>query len=285
MLGRIIGTILGFIAFLVGITVVFGSWYTIDAGERGVLLRNGAVIGTAGPGLGFKTPWIEEVIRISVQEHAQVYENVETYSRDQQPATLRLSVNYRIPEGEVEHIYKNYGSMDNLVSRILDRRVFEMTKTIFGQFNAVTSIQERARLNMEVGDAIQKAVNESIVITGVQIEDITFSPAYEASIEERMLAEVEVQKLKQNAEREKVQAEIKVIQATAEADAVREQAMAHAETIEMRGNAEAKAIEARGEALRNNPSLVSLVQAERWDGTLPTTMLPNGTVPFLDVGR
>jgi regulator of protease activity HflC (stomatin/prohibitin superfamily) len=87
-----------------------------------------------------------------------------------------------------------------------------------------------------------------------------------------MLAEVEVQKVQQNAQREKVQAEIAVIQAKAEADAVK-----------LKGDAEAHAINARGKALRDNPSLVELVQAEKWNGVLPTTMVPGQTVPFINV--
>ena len=49
------------------------------------------------------------------------------------------------------------------------------------------------------------------------------------------------------------------------------------------GNAEAEAIKARGDALNENPNLIGLVQAERWDGKLPTTMLPNSTVPFMNM--
>ena len=44
------------VAGLVALAIIFGSWYTIDQTERGVLLRTGAVIGTAQPGLGFKVP-------------------------------------------------------------------------------------------------------------------------------------------------------------------------------------------------------------------------------------
>jgi regulator of protease activity HflC (stomatin/prohibitin superfamily) len=87
-----------------------------------------------------------------------------------------------------------------------------------------------------------------------------------------MLAEVEVQKVQQNAEREKVQAEILVIQAKAEADAKK-----------LQGEAEAYAINARGKALRDNPALIELVQAEKWDGKLPTTMVPGQAVPFINV--
>ena len=109
-----------------------------------------------------------------------------------------------------------------------------------------------------------------------------------------MLAEVEVQRLRQNAEREKVQAEITVTQANAQADArradaqaqadaVRLAAQAEAEAIKLRGEAEAGAIKLRGDALRDNPGLVALTQAEKWDGQLPRTMLPGGSIPMLNL--
>ena len=87
--------------------------------------------------------------------------------------------------------------------------------------NAVTAIQDRARLNAETEEAIRTFIVGPVVIESVQIENIDFSDAYEQSIENRMLAEVEVQKLQQNAEREKVQAQITVTQANARADAIR----------------------------------------------------------------
>ncbi|MFK3781421.1 prohibitin family protein [Agrobacterium sp. NPDC089420] len=285
----------GFIAIAV-LSVVFGSWYTIDQGERGVILRYGAIAGTAEPGLGFKLPLIDSIVRISVQSKSKVYEHMEAYSRDQQPAVVKLSVNYRIPVDQVASVYEQYGSEDGLLGRLVERKVFEESKTVFGRFAAVTAIQERGRLNQEVAQAIQDSVRGPVIIDSVQIENIDFSDAYEASIEQRMLAEVEVQKLRQNAEREKVQAEITVTRANADADArradaqaqadaVRLQAQADSEAIRLRGDAEAQAIKARGDALRDNPGLVSLTQAEKWDGKLPTTMLPNGALPMIDLGK
>ena len=126
----------------------------------------------------------------------------------------------------------------------------------------------------------------------MQVEDIKFSAAYENSIEEKQLATVEVQKRQQELAQQKVQAEItvtqaqanadaQIAQATAEAQAVKLAAEAEAYAIEIKGRAEATAIDQRGQALRDNPGVVALVQAEKWDGVLPTTMPPNGTVPFL----
>ncbi|MGU3398149.1 prohibitin family protein [Brucellaceae bacterium D45D] len=277
---RPFSTIIAGLIGLVLLSIVLGSWYTVDEGERGVILRYGAVAGIAQPGLGFKLPIIDSVVRVSVQSKAAIYNGMEAYSRDQQPATMNLSVNYRIPPDRVEDVYANYGGEDGLLSRLVERRVFEESKTVFGRFAAVTAIQERGRLNQEIADAIQKSVSGPVIIDSVQIENIDFSDAYEASIEQRMLAEVEVQRLRQNAEREKVQAEITVTQAQAQADArraqaqaqadsVRVQAQAESEAIRLRGEAEALAIKARGDALRDNPGLVSLTQAERWNGQLP----------------
>jgi hypothetical protein len=51
------------------------------------------------------------------------------------------------------------------------------------------------------------------------------------------------------------------------------------------GNAAFTALrKARAKALGTNPNLVTLMQAERWNGVLPTTMVPGWAVPFVSVG-
>lgn len=80
---------------------------------------------------------------------------------------------------------------------------------------------------------------------------------------------------------EKVQADIRVTQANAEAEAKIAQAKADAEATRLRGEAEAEAIKARAAALASNQNLVELTKAERWDGKLPTTMIPDSAIPFL----
>lgn len=266
---------------ILGFSVFFGSWYSIDQGERGVLNRNRQTIGIIEPGLHWKVPFTDTIQEFSVQTHVIRYEAMQTQSRDQQPTELTVSVNYRLVASEVDAVYAEYGSEEGLVTRLLTPRVQTQTKNVFGRFNAASSITERERLNTEIQDAIQQSVAGPILIESVQLENIGFSAAYKESIEQRMLAEVEVEKVRQNLEREEVQAQIRVTQAQAEADSTLAQARAEAESTRIKGLAEADAIKARGDALRENPSLVELTQAERWNGVLPTTMLPNGTVPVI----
>jgi len=279
----IVGGSIAAVAGLLALTVIGGSFYTIDSGDRGVILRNGAVVGTAEPGLGFKLPIIDSVKEISVRSDARRYQDVAAYSKDQQTADLIVSVSYRLPADQVEQIYSEYGGEEGVLTRLLDRQVYNEVKNVFGKYNAVTAINERGRLVADMQTALQTIVKGPIIIESFQIENIDFSNAYEDSIEARMLAEVEVQKVKQNAEREKVQAQIVVTQAQAQADAQLAQAKAAAEATRLRGDAEATAIRAKSDALRDNAGLIALTQAEKWDGKLPTTMIPGSTVPFMDV--
>jgi regulator of protease activity HflC (stomatin/prohibitin superfamily) len=289
--------IIGAVAAVIVIAIIAaGSWYTVDQTERGVRLRYGAVIGTAQPGLGFKVPLMDTVEKVSVKTTTFTWDKMNSYSYDQQPADLKISVTLRASPDKVADLYAKFGSVQTAVNQVVSPVVNQQVKVVFGRYTAVKAIQDRGPLNSAIKDAITATLKDDsmIIIESVQLENIEFSQNYLHSIEQRMLAEVEVQKLQQNAEREKVQAQITVTQATAKANAVRAEAQANAEAtrlngeakasnIKITGEAEAAAIEARGKALGNNPNLVTLVQAERWNGVLPTTMVPGSSVPFVSV--
>ncbi|MGU3664448.1 SPFH domain-containing protein, partial [Methylobacterium sp. A49B] len=55
------------IAGLVALSIVGGSFYTVDQRERVVLLTNGAVVGEADPGLHWKLPFVQSAVSISVE--------------------------------------------------------------------------------------------------------------------------------------------------------------------------------------------------------------------------
>ncbi|SHJ36244.1 Regulator of protease activity HflC, stomatin/prohibitin superfamily [Bradyrhizobium lablabi] len=284
------------LAAVIVLIIAAGSWYTVDQTERGVLLRNGAVIGTAQPGLGFKLPLLDSVEKIGVKTSTYSWDKMNSYSYDQQPADLKISVTLRAAPEKVADLYAKFGRLDAAVNQVVSPVVNQQVKVVFGRYTAVKAIQERGALNSAIKDAITESLkyDPMIIIESVQLENIEFSANYLHSIEQRMLAEVEVQKLQQNAEREKVQAQITVTQATAKANAVRAEAQAEADAtrlngeakasnIKITGEAEAAAIEARAKALGTNPNLVTLVQAERWNGVLPTTMVPGSAVPFVSL--
>ena len=219
---------------LVLVYLVFSSWYIVDQGERAVVLRLGATVGESGPGPHFKIPWVDTVRLITVQNQNRRYQELEAYSRDQQPANLTVSVTYVVSDA--------------------------------------SAIQERVALNNDFATAVTSAIAGPINVISVQIENIDFSEAYEQSVEQRMLAQVEIQRREQNLRTTEVEAQIARTRAEGEAEAIR-----------LRGEAEAAAISARAEALRMNADLVHLQAVEKWDGKLPTTMVPSTALPFIDL--
>jgi regulator of protease activity HflC (stomatin/prohibitin superfamily) len=278
---------LGLVGLLIA-TIVFGSWYTIDQTQRGVLLRNGAFVEVVQPGLHFKWPLIEAVYKVDMQTHTKTVDKMEAYSADQQPANLRVSVTLHVAPDKVAEMYSRFGGdYDAALQRIIAPHVNQQTKVVFGQYSAAKAISGRAQLNADASGALTEAIayDPVFAIESVQIEDISFSPDYIKSVEARMQAEVEVQRQQQNLAQEKIKADIAVTQATGRANSIRAEAQAQADATVLRGNAEATAIKAKADALASNSNLIALTQAEKWDGKLPSTMVPGSSVPFLNVGR
>ncbi|EJG5415723.1 prohibitin family protein [Salmonella enterica] len=271
---------------LVGLSTLFGSWYTIDQTERGVVLRNGKIVDVAEPGLHIKWPFIESVEKISTQVHKASYKQVTAYSKDQQPATITISVNYAVPPSNVAEVYASSKDLDSLVARILDPQVPEKAENTFGQFTAVSVVQQRADFVKAFTENVRSAlkdVKSPLFIESVNVENIDFSAAYEASVEKQMQAEVAINTRRQNLETEKVNADIERTRAQGVADGKLAEAKAAADAIKLRGDAEAAALEAKARAIANNPQLVAMMAVEKWDGVLPKQQVPGSSVPFLNL--
>ncbi|EMD0638806.1 prohibitin family protein [Salmonella enterica] len=280
------GLSLGTIAIVgvVGLCSALGSFYTIDQTERGVVLRNGKIVDTADPGLHFKLPFVMDVARISTQSHKVNFDKLEAYSNDQQPATIKVSVNYSVQPGRVTDVYATSRSLDALVSRYLMSSVPEQTENTFGRYTAVSVVQNREKFVTDLNAALRKklgGVNSPLTIDSVNVENIEFSPKYEASVEANMQAEVAINTRRQNLETEKINAEIERTKAQGTADAKLAEARAEAEGLTLKGKAVASVLRMKGEALRDNPQLAQLVAVEKWDGALPKQQVPGSAVPFV----
>ncbi|GAB5389914.1 MAG: hypothetical protein Alpg2KO_28820 [Alphaproteobacteria bacterium] len=121
-------------------------------------------------------------------------------------------------------------------------------------------------------------------MTNVELANFEFTDEYARQIEENMQAKAAVERAKQDAERAnfekqrditKAQGEKEsaILKAQGAAESTRLAADAEAHAIRERGGAEADAIRERAEALGDNPLLVELEKAQRWQGGVPTTVV------------
>lgn len=266
---------------LIALMTVFGAFFTVSPGERVVVTRWGAIVGTYESGLNWKVPWITAAHSIDVQDQLIVVDKTEAYSQDQQPADMKVSV--RIQVASPVDVVTRFGTVDEMVRRLVMPRLFQDTKATFGAFTAATAVSEREKLSSAAREAMQANIGDIALVKSVAIENIKFDSAYEESIRKCMQAEVEVEKVKQDALREVQSAKIANTKADAEAYRVKADADAQATSIKKRGDAEAEALRAKGAAIAANPAIVELIKAEKWNGT--ATFVPSSAMQVYGVNK
>lgn len=281
---------------------VFGSYFTVDAGDKGIIRRFGETIRTVDPGLGFKFPIVDDLITISIREQKLQYGGFDhqgdlthgfsAYSKDQQTVTAGLTVTYNVIDPI--KVYDTFRTVDNMVAQIIEPRLRNQLEITLSKYSAKEAVEKRAELAQVLEQNIRDALKGYPVnIAGIQ-PVIQFNEEYERQIEEsvkknveletaqrqKLIAEKQAETLKVNAQ---AQADAQIIHARAEAEKLKLAADAEAHAIKVQGEAEAQALKAKNEALKDNQQLAVLKAAERWDGKLPVYMMPNSAMPFLQI--
>jgi len=270
------------IVLLVVISLI-GSVYTVNEGHIGIVKRFSEAKEQVSPGLHFKVPFIDSVEEIEVRTRKNE-EKMASSTQEQMPVTLLVSVNWTVDKSAALDLYRQYGGLSQFESRILDPRFRSATKDVIPKYDAEQLIQDRASAIQAIETSfIEEMKSFPVSVDNIQIENIILPKKYLSSIEtkqtEKNLAAAEKHKLA----RQNLEAQRAVNTAKAKADGIELIAIADAKAIKLRGLAEAEAIQAKAKALRNNPLIVKLTEAQNWDGKLPATMLGGQNMPILDL--
>lgn len=265
------------------IIAVFNSYFIVIEGHVGVVKRFGEAKDQQNPGLHFKIPFIETVEMIEVRTRKNA-EKMASSTKEQMPVTIEVSVNWTVNKEAALDLFKRYGGLTQFEQRILDPRFRSATKDTIPQFEAEQLIQDRASAIQGIERRLaEEMAGFPVIVDNIQIENIILPQKYINSIEikqtEKNLAAAEEHKL----ERQRLEALRAVNTADAKAKGILKVAEAEAQSILLKGKAEAQAIEAKAKALKNNPLIVKLTEAQAWDGKLPTTMMGEGVMPIMDI--
>src|SRR5580693_3645678 len=104
--GTIVLMIVGLLAFFV-LSIFLGSFFTVETAQVAIVQRLGKFARVAGPGLNWKTPFIEAVVRRMSMKVQQFEVQVETKTQDNVFVQIPVSIQYKvIPEGVESAFYK-----------------------------------------------------------------------------------------------------------------------------------------------------------------------------------
>lgn len=255
---------------LFGLIAACSSYNTVDTGTIGVLRTfREANPEPLLPGLHLTIPFVQDIVEVNVQTQSWE-EKSSAYTKDVQQASIYFTLNYGLDPLAAVKVFQTVGM--EWRAKLVSQVVTESIESVFGQYNAVDIVAKREEVSRRIEGMIRtKLATRSVLVPNFQVTNIDFAKPFEDSVEAKVVAE-------QDAIREKnktVQIEELAKQRIATAKGT-------AESTLLNAKAEAESIRIRAEALANNPRLVELVKAERWDGKLPTTMM-GGAVPFFNV--
>lgn len=234
---------IGVAGLVAGSVLIANTLYTIESGEIGIVTRFGEVQRIADPGLGVKIPFIEGVTAMSTRIQKETA-NTSAATKDMQDVKAELALNYSIDKETGLNIYKDLGISykDNVVIPALH----ESFKAGAAQYTAEELITKRPEAKEKILESIkERLAGYGIVAVDLNITNLDFSDEFNKAIENKMIAQQEVEKAKQDLERVKIEAEQKVAEAKADAEAQKLQQSTLTELM------------------------IKKMYIEKWDGKLP----------------
>lgn len=139
----------------------------------------------------------------------------------------------------------------------------------------------RTEITQEITDKMrQKLAENGIILVDFVLRNITFTPEYAQSIEQKQIAEQQAQQARFVVEQKKQEAQqaIEVARGQAESARIRAQGEADARIIEAK--AEAEALRLIAEALQENPDLLTYQYITKLAPNIQVMLVPNN-MPYL----
>lgn len=289
------------------LTTVSAGLVFLQPEERGVVISaiapNGYREAVLQPGLRWVIPFAENVVRYKISKQTYTMSNtpsegqiqgddsVTARTADGQEIFIDSSVIFAInPEKVIDvHIAWQDRYIDDLV-RPLARGVIRDAVSQFGVEEVVST--KRYELRSQIEEALSTSLSENgLVLVDFVLRNITFSPEYAASVEQKQIAEQQAQQAKfvveqkkqeaeQARESAKGQADAQVIKAQGEAQALVIQAQAEAEARLIQAKAEAQALELLAQAIQANPDVLTLEYIQKLAPGIQVMLVPSEN-PFL----
>ena len=267
------------------VLAVFSCFTSVATGYTGIVTTFGRVEDiTFEAGFHMKAPW-QEVVTMDNREQ-RVKFSFEAFSSDIQQVQVSGSINFSIDKNTAMNLYRNVGIQ--YADTLITPRLYENTKSVFSRYTAESLVEHRTMLSNEVLGMMKEDLNGyGLNIISVAVENIDFTDAFTDAVEAKQVATQTFQRAQTEQQQATMEAEQaaqrQVIAAQAQADVAKIQADAEAYAITARAAAEAKANKEIAESLTD--TLIEYVQAQGWNGELPTTFVGSGdALPVLNIG-
>ena len=289
-------TIVVTLAVAVLATFVAAGMVFIEPQERGVVI---SAISPQGyreealePGLRWIIPFAERVERYPISRQTYTMsiapaegqisgdDSITARTADGQEIYVDASIIFQIDPAQVVNVHIRW--QDRYTDELVRAQARGIIRDAVSQYG-VEEVYSTRRLDMtkNVADQLQAKLNENgLELVDFVLRNITFSPEYAASIEQKQIAEQTAQQAKFVVEQKRQEAEQarQVAQGRADAAVIDAKGVAEARIIE--AEAEAKALAVISAIIRDNPDMLTYQYITKLCPSSQTLLLPSNS-PFL----
>ena len=236
-------------AVLLALTLLSKFFVVVPAGERGVLLRFGAVQPVVlSEGLHPLLPLRDVVKPMSVRVQSRTLRS-EAASRDLQDVDFDLAVSWHLIPDQAPHAYQRLGDGRAIEATVIEPAVEDTLKAVVAAFTAEQLITERGAVKQALTDRMgERLAANDLILDDIDLLQVQFSEPFRQAVEAKQVAE-------QDARR-------------AEYEAVKAQRLAEARVFQAEGEARAQKLLQTG----LTPEVLEHQAIEKWNGHLPLVM-------------
>lgn len=239
--------------------LILSSCTVVGPGQRGIRFVFGkASSSIEEPGPYLWVPFFLGMTKIDVQVQKSEI-RASAASKDMQEITTDLAINWKLSPDKVVATYKNVGDEQAILDRIIYPAVNEIVKAATAKHTAEDILRKRMELKASIDEGLKGRLTQyGIDVYDVSITHLSFTPGFEAAIENKQIAEQRAKQASYEAEKATQDARAEVERAKGQAESQRlVKASITSEILQQ------KAI-------------------EKWDGHFPQVM-GQGTLPFLNI--
>lgn len=254
-----------FCAFV--LLIVIWPFASVPASSRGIVTTFGKPsVESSMPGIHIVWPIAQtmNLVNVSVRKSE---DQGEAASKDLQTVHTTITLNYHVAPESVLPVFVNLGNDPEV--RIVQPSVQEAVKAVTAKFTAEELIGRREEVrNMIIADLASRMERHGLIIDEFSITNFNFSKVFNEAIEAKTTAEQTKLKADTDLKRIRVEAMQTVVQAQAQADALKAQKQ-----------------EITPDLIRLREVENQTAAIEKWDGALPTYVTSGTAMPFINMAK
>ena len=162
--------VVGSLVVIFALSVVFGSFFTVETAQVAIVQRLGKFARVAGPGLNWKTPYIEAVVQRMSMKVQQFDVQVETKTQDNVFVQIPVSIQYKVMPDAVESAFYKLSDpvkqIESMVYNVVLGHVpkMKLDDTFLNQADIASDLRDSLDGSMkEYGYSIVKVLISDIV--------------------------------------------------------------------------------------------------------------------------